>query len=211
MDFLQLISNTDILCYIVSYLWIKDWRSLAMANKRIYNLFRHKVNKAIYDTLYSAICFKVRIIVPNLGRKQDADYFGLEFVPDCPDGFSSHVDEYYGVIVGRSGEVIYQLRRLCAFYRNYLGFELEHPYADLLILDGTRYEPDNTDPIDLELNFRLICGDYDENIAYSLAAGTLVPYDKYDLWEGGRLCDQLITQVRAKEDAPLFDIHNLYE
>ena len=213
MDFLQLISNTDILCYIVSYLWIREWRALATCSECVRRLFRHKVNKSIYEMLYRAVGFGVSVAVPTIKCEDDAVYFDLKFASYHDLGPGRYANVFTGVIVGRSGNVIYRLRELCDLYKRHLRLASKYSHVELYILFGKSYELDNTDPIDLEVNNHIISDDYEEDIEYAITAERLVRHgmSKYNLWEGGRLCDQLITQVRAKEDAPLSDIHNLYE
>lgn len=76
---------------------------MATCSECVRRLFRHKVNKSIYEMLYRAVGFGVSVAVPTIKCEDDAVYFDLKFASYHDLGPGRYADAFTGVIVGRSG------------------------------------------------------------------------------------------------------------
>jgi len=209
---------SDLLGYIMSFLWVREWISIARTNRKLCRaVTNNTINHLIWRSLSTAVAIPISIEIPDYAIIDNGDaetYFGLAYEENWID--ATPTDCYGGRIIGRSIEVVNLIYRTCAAYENYLRQELGMtepvvPYLDHL--PNTYKKLSDYDAAGLEVLCRLVNEEYNPKKKYVFLAQELtfdyVDGEIIELWDQ-RYLDALTRRLADGKYAELNGVAELY-
>lgn len=210
--------TSDLLGYIISFLWVREWISIARTNRKLYRaITTNTINHLIWKSLSVAVAIPISIEIPDYRTIDQSDaetYFGLAYNKNWID--ATPTDCYAGKIIGRSIEVVNLIHLTCSAYEKCLRQELGItepvvPYIDHL---PNKYEKlSNYDAIGLEVCYSLIAERYNSEKKYVFVAQNLtfnyVDSEIIELWDQ-RYLNALTRRLAAGNYTELEGIAELY-